>query len=142
MMIMKEKDKILIVDDEPTNLEFFNVMLSKLGFDIEQAESGEEALEKLKTYQPDLIILDNIMPGLTGWEVTKLLKHDNQYMDHKDIPIIMFSAMDSVEDKIEGEQEFGESVQTKGFKGMKSDGLMASWPQKQTPPGEYCPGRG
>lgn len=115
MKVMKKKEKILIVDDEPTNLEFFNVMLSKLGFDIEQAESGEEALEKLKTYQPDLIILDNIMPGLTGWEVTKLLKQDNQYIDYKDIPIIMFSAMDSVEDKIEGYDLGVEDYITKPF---------------------------
>jgi len=49
-----------------------------------------------------LIVLDNIMPGLTGWEVTKILKNDLEFGDFKNVPIIMFSAMDSVEDKIEG----------------------------------------
>jgi DNA-binding response OmpR family regulator len=99
---MRSKERILIVDDEPTNLEFFNVMLSKLGFEVEEAESGEEALEKIGKRRPDLVILDNIMPGISGWEVTKLLKNDGRYAASRDVPIIMFSAMDSVEDKIEG----------------------------------------
>jgi len=101
-MAKNRKERILIVDDEPINLEFFDVMLSKLGFDVEKAESGEEALEKIKENKPDLIVLDNIMPGLTGWEVTKKLKNDLEFGDFKNVPIIMFSAMDSVEDKIEG----------------------------------------
>ncbi len=99
---MKPKDKILIVDDEPINLEFFDVMLSKLGFEVAKAEDGEEALELVQSFRPDLVLLDNIMPGLTGWEVTKRLKSDEKYEDCRDIPVIMFSAMDSVEDKIEG----------------------------------------
>ena len=73
---MKLRGKILIVDDEPINLEFFDVMLSKLGFQVEKAVDGEEALEKVQAVNPDLIILDNIMPKLSGWEVTRLLKHE------------------------------------------------------------------
>ena len=73
---MKSKGKILIVDDEPINLEFFDVMLSNLGFKIEKAADGEEALQKVVETDPDLIILDNIMPRLTGWEVTKKLKQE------------------------------------------------------------------
>ncbi len=99
---MKLKGRILIVDDEPINLEFFDVMLSKLGFEIEKAVDGEEALQKVVDTDPDLIILDNIMPRLSGWEVTKKLKHDKQYRKHRHTPIIMFSAMDEVKDKIEG----------------------------------------
>lgn len=99
---MKKKETILIVDDEPINLEFFDVMLSKLGFDVEKAESGEEALERIRDTRPDLIVLDNIMPGLTGWEVTRKLKSESEFEEYRTIPIIMFSAMDSVEDKIEG----------------------------------------
>jgi DNA-binding response OmpR family regulator len=99
---MKPKDKILIVDDEPINLEFFDVMLSKLGFEVSKAENGEEALELVLSFRPDLILLDNIMPGLTGWEVTKKLKSEENFAEVRDIPVIMFSAMDSVEDKIEG----------------------------------------
>ncbi|MDR1211822.1 MAG: response regulator [Spirochaetaceae bacterium] len=96
---MNSRKKILIVDDESINLEFFDLMLSKLGFIVEKAGDGVEALEQVKRFLPDLIILDNIMPRLSGWEVTKTLKADPQY---RQIPIIMFSAMDDVKDKVEG----------------------------------------
>lgn len=99
---MKLKGKILIVDDEPINLEFFDVMLSKLGFSVEKAADGEEALAKVVETDPDLLILDNIMPKLTGWEVAKKLKQDKEYRKYRQLPIIMFSAMDEVQDKIEG----------------------------------------
>ncbi len=99
---MKLKGKILIVDDEPINLEFFDVMLSKLGFEVEKAVDGEEALVKVVETDPDLVILDNIMPKLSGWEVTKRLKHDKKYRKYRHTPIIMFSALDEVKDKIEG----------------------------------------
>jgi CheY-like chemotaxis protein len=96
------KRRILIVDDEPINLEFFEVMLSKLGFEVGKAVDGLDALEKVVEFKPDLIILDNIMPNLTGWEVTKKLKNDDEYKAFSSVPIIMFSAMDNVNDKIEG----------------------------------------
>ncbi len=99
---MENKKRILIVDDEQINLEFFDVMLSKLGFVVGKAENGEQALEEVKRFKPDLIMLDNIMPKLSGWEVTKTLKNHEDYRDFMDIPIIMFSAMDDVKDKVEG----------------------------------------
>lgn len=99
---MMDKKTILIIDDEQINLDFFEVMLSRLGFSVLMASDGEEGLAMVKEYCPDLIILDNIMPRLTGWEMTKMLKHDEAYSKYSDIPIIMFSAMDAVKDKIEG----------------------------------------
>ncbi|GHV95188.1 hypothetical protein AGMMS50293_15080 [Spirochaetia bacterium] len=96
---MNTRKKILIVDDEQINLEFFEVMLSKLGFVVEEATDGVEALEKVKKFHPDLILLDNIMPRMSGWELTKILKDDPKY---RDIPIIMFSALDDVKDKVAG----------------------------------------
>jgi len=99
---MDEKAKILIVDDEPRNLDFFDVMLDKLGFEVERAENGIIALEMVRKFKPDLILLDNVMPKLSGWQVTRLLKQDPEYSEYKDISIIMFSAMDDVKDKIEG----------------------------------------
>jgi DNA-binding response OmpR family regulator len=94
-----QSKKILIVDDDPVNLEFFQLMLSKLGFTVEEANDGVDALEKLKKFRPDLILLDNIMPRMSGWELTKNLKNDVKFMD---IPIIMFSALDDVKDKLAG----------------------------------------
>ena len=96
---MQEQSKILIVDDDPVNLEFFGLMLSKLGFLVDQANDGLDALGKLKKFHPDLILLDNIMPKMSGWELTKNLKGDPKY---RDIPIIMFSALDDVKDKLAG----------------------------------------
>lgn len=112
---MAKKDKILIVDDEQINLDFFEVMLTKLGFVVETAQDGEEALDKVKQSHPDLIILDNIMPRLSGWEVTKLLKTEAEYAKFRNTPIIMFSAMDDVKDKIEGFELGIEDYITKPF---------------------------
>ncbi|MDR3248322.1 MAG: response regulator [Treponema sp.] len=96
---MNSRKKILIVDDEPINLDFFDLMLTKLGFIVEKAEDGMEALDRVKRFYPDLILLDNMMPRMSGWDVTRRLKADP---DYREIPIIMFSAMDAVKDKIEG----------------------------------------
>jgi DNA-binding response OmpR family regulator len=96
---MNTQKKILIVDDETINLEFFDLMLSKLGFIVEKAEDGLEALDKVKRFFPDLILLDNIMPKMSGWELTKILKNDPKF---REIPIVMFSALDDVKDKVEG----------------------------------------
>jgi DNA-binding response OmpR family regulator len=112
---MKLRGRILIVDDEPINLEFFDVMLSKLGFQVEKAVDGEEALEKVQACNPDLIILDNIMPKLSGWEVTRMLKHDPEYRRYRNTPIIMFSAMNEVKDRIEGFEQGVDDYITKPF---------------------------
>jgi len=109
------KGKILIVDDEPINLDFFDVMLSRLGFQVVMAEDGEEALEMIQADRPDLVILDNIMPKMTGWELTKILKKSKAYEQYRDIPVIMFSAMDAVKDKIEGFELGIEDYITKPF---------------------------
>lgn len=112
---MDTKKRILIVDDEQINLEFFDVMLSKLGFTVHKAENGLEALESVRRVNPDLIILDNIMPKLSGWEVTKVLKSDPEYAAFSDIPIIMFSALDDVKDKVEGLELGADDYITKPF---------------------------
>ena len=112
---MSLNGKILIVDDEPINLDFFDVMLSRLGFEVVMAEDGEEALEMIQKDRPDLIILDNIMPKMTGWELTKILKKSKAYEQYHDIPIVMFSAMDAVKDKIEGFELGNEDYITKPF---------------------------
>jgi DNA-binding response OmpR family regulator len=112
---MKLRGRILIVDDEPINLEFFDVMLTKLGFQVEKAVDGEEALELVQSCNPDLIILDNIMPKLSGWEVTRMLKQDPAYRRYRNTPIIMFSAMNEVKDRIEGFEQGVDDYITKPF---------------------------
>jgi DNA-binding response OmpR family regulator len=112
MGIMTAQKKLLIVDDDEMNLDFFDLMLSKLGFGVIKAKDGVEALEKAKRFLPDLILLDNIMPRMDGWEFTKTIKSDDRY---KDIPIIMFSALDDVKDKLEGFELGIEDYITKPF---------------------------
>jgi DNA-binding response OmpR family regulator len=96
---MNTKNKILVVDDDPVNRDFFQLMLSKLGFIVQEACDGIEALECLKKFHPDIILLDNIMPRMSGFELTKNLKDDAKY---RNIPIIMFSALDDIKDKLSG----------------------------------------
>jgi CheY-like chemotaxis protein len=112
---MDTKKRILLVDDEQINLEFFEVMLTKLGFEVEKADNGVDALDFVKRWRPDLIILDNVMPRLSGWEVTKILKTSEEYRDFSEVPIIMFSAMDDVKDKVEGLEMGADDYITKPF---------------------------
>lgn len=108
-------EKILIVDDEHINLEFFDVMLSRLGYEVSVASDGDTALERIVQDHPDLVLLDNILPGKTGWEITRLVKQDEAYREISDTSIIMFSAMDEVEDKVEGFELGIEDYITKPF---------------------------
>jgi DNA-binding response OmpR family regulator len=110
-----KKKRILVVDDEQINLEFFEVMLTKLGFDVRKAENGQEALEAVRRLHPDLILLDNIMPKLSGWEVTKIIKSSPEYAEFAETPIIMFSALDDVKDKVEGLEMGADDYITKPF---------------------------
>jgi CheY-like chemotaxis protein len=112
---METKKRILLVDDEQINLEFFEVMLTKLGFMVEKTDNGADALELVKRFKPDLIILDNVMPRLSGWEVTKILKTHEEYREFAETPIIMFSAMDDVKDKVEGLEMGADDYITKPF---------------------------
>ena len=84
--------KILIVDDYAANLDYLELIFKKEGYIIERANNGVEALEKVKVFMPDLIVLDNMMPKMSGKELTDILKSNPVY---KNIPIIIFSAADN-----------------------------------------------
>jgi DNA-binding response OmpR family regulator len=112
---MEDRKRILIVDDEQLNLDFFDLMLSRLGFIVEKADSGQAALDIVRKFNPELIILDNIMPKLSGWEVTRKLKHDPEFRRYRNTPIIMFSAMNEVKDRIEGFEQGVDDYITKPF---------------------------
>lgn len=112
---LQRKKRILVVDDERINLEFFEVMLSKLGFDVHTATDGQQALDAVKRLRPDLMLLDNIMPKLSGWEVIKTIKSSPSYAEFSETPIIMFSALDDVKDKVEGLELGADDYITKPF---------------------------
>jgi DNA-binding response OmpR family regulator len=90
--------KILIADDEVINVNFFQVMLTKLGFSVDVAYDGEEALEKVNSFAPDLILLDLLMPKLSGFQVAEILKRDE---DTREIPIVVLSAVSDIKDKVD-----------------------------------------
>src|ERR1051325_8750794 len=91
--------KILIVDDEPFNLDLLEQELMDRDYVIERAEDGQEALEKVESFGPDLILLDYMMPKLTGPEVLDRLRNDER---HKSTPVILLTAKASQEDKVRG----------------------------------------
>jgi adenylate cyclase len=92
-------NKILIVDDEPFNLDLLEQELVDPGYIIERANDGVEALEKLESFDPDIILLDYMMPRMTGLEVLQRLRQDQR---HKAIPVILLTAKATQEDKVRG----------------------------------------
>ncbi len=99
---MDKRRKILVGSSDEVNKEFFEIMFDKLGFDVDLASSGEEILDIIQNKRPDIMILDNEMNYLSGFEVTKIIKRDEEYAEFSDIPVLMLSEMDSPEDVIEG----------------------------------------
>ena len=79
------KNKILLIDDEKDILEFLSYNLIKAGYKIDQAENGDEGLKKLKTFKPDLIIVDVMMPVLDGIEFCSIVRSNPQ---HENIIIV------------------------------------------------------
>ena len=92
-------DKILVVDDDPDTVKFINIMLSRLGYTVVSATSGMEALDKVQVEHPDLIILDVMMPGMDGYEVSRNLRRNPKTAT---TPILMFTAKTTIEDKLAG----------------------------------------
>ena len=94
---MKNKSVILAVDDQFQNIELLEACLVPQGYEIVKAASGEEALEKLSGNQIDLILLDIMMPRMSGLEVLKKLHADKKT---RLIPVVMVTALKETEDKI------------------------------------------
>ena len=89
------KSRILIADDNPTNVELLEAYLSDLDCDIAVAVDGRDTLEKVEQFQPDLILLDIMMPKLSGFEVCKLLKENPETSG---IMILMVTALNELGD--------------------------------------------
>jgi diguanylate cyclase (GGDEF)-like protein len=101
---MKKKEKtadnpILIVDDNPVIIKLLSAMLIRAGYHVAQAESGDQALDFLKSVLPDLILLDIDMPGLSGLETCRKIKEDPRTAD---IPVIFVTASENKKDIVAG----------------------------------------
>jgi DNA-binding response OmpR family regulator len=88
--------RILVVEDEPQISNFLRVGLGYEGFSVAIAEDGHEALAELKRFKPQLVILDLMLPGISGMELAERMRADPELM------IIMLTARDQVEDRIAG----------------------------------------
>ncbi len=104
--------KILVVDDEVKNVKLLEALLLPRGYVLVKAYNGEEALRQVQQEQPDLILLDVMMPILDGFEVCKRLKGNDET---RLIPVVIMTALGQVEDRIKGIEAGADDFLTKPF---------------------------
>lgn len=91
--------KILVVDDSPTERYFLSDVLIKHGFSVSTAENGEDALAKIKADKPQLVLMDIVMPGQNGFQVTRAITRDPATQD---VPVIICTSKGQETDRIWG----------------------------------------
>ena len=91
--------KILIVDDSPTERFFLADLLSKRGYTVVTAESGDEALSKVRSEKPALVVMDVVMPGTSGYQATRAIARDPATQS---IPVILCTSKGAESDRIWG----------------------------------------
>lgn len=99
LMAAKKAGHVLVVDDQDDNRALIVRYLSHAGYQVRQASSGEEALESIAFAKPDVILMDVIMPGASGFEVCRRLKDDPETLD---IPLVLITGLQSKEDRVAG----------------------------------------
>ena len=108
----QDKQKVLVIDDEENIIEFIRLGLRYEGFHVESASDGEQGVTAAQRINPDLVILDVMMPGIDGLEVCRRLR-DNPTTH--DVPILMLTAKDEVKDRIIGLKTGADDYLTKPF---------------------------
>jgi twitching motility two-component system response regulator PilH len=91
--------KVLLVDDSKTELHHLSDMLSKRGYSVRTAENGEEAMRRLAEDKPDLILMDVVMPGQNGFQLTRAITRDPAFAD---VPVIMCTSKNQETDRVWG----------------------------------------
>ncbi|QJR13256.1 response regulator transcription factor [Usitatibacter palustris] len=102
--------KIMVVDDSPTERAYMESVLKKRGYEVVVVDSGEAAIEKAKAEQPDLILMDVVMPGLNGFQATRAITREEST---KHIPVIICTTKDQETDKIWGLRQGAKDYVTK-----------------------------
>ena len=103
-------DRVLLVDDDPDTLRLVSIMLQRQGYDVGAASSGTHALSMIEKEQPDLILLDVMMPDIDGFEVARRIRSNPSSAN---VPIIMFTAKAQVEDRVKGFEAGADDYLTK-----------------------------
>ncbi|MFA6414349.1 MAG: response regulator, partial [Syntrophales bacterium] len=106
------RPRILCVDDEVQNLALLSAVLMPEGYEVIEANNGEEALKKIRTEQIDIVLLDVMMPGMDGFEVCKEIKGDKKY---RNIPVVMITALAAKADRIKSIEAGAEEFLAKPF---------------------------
>jgi two-component system cell cycle response regulator len=109
---MNQRSKILIVDDEPFNVDYLEQELEELNYETISAGNGQEALDKVRAESPDLVLLDIMMPIMDGFAVLAQMKRDSQL---RDIPVIIISAMNDLQSVVKGIEQGAEDYLPKPF---------------------------
>ena len=104
--------KIFIIEDEPSIIQLVQHNLEKNGFIISSSLNGNDGLKELKKFQPDLLLLDWMLPDLSGIDICKNIRKDNSF---KNLPVIMLTAKGEEEDKIKGLDSGVDDYLTKPF---------------------------
>lgn len=91
--------KVLVVDDSKTELMFLTDLLQKLGYQVRTAENAEDAILRLGEDKPDLILMDVVMPGQNGFQLTRAISRDSKYAE---VPIIMCTSKNQETDRVWG----------------------------------------
>ena len=110
------KDLILIVDDNPQNIQFLATLLDKAEYEVGVAMDGEQALDFLRQETPELVLLDVMMPGIDGFETCRRIKGNH---DWKHIPVIFLTAKDGTDDLVQGFEIGAVDYVTKPFKSVE-----------------------
>ncbi|MBL8374186.1 MAG: response regulator [Candidatus Accumulibacter sp.] len=108
--------KILIVDDSPTERHVLTSLLTRNGYQVIAAQSGEEGIAKAKSELPDLILMDVVMPGLNGYQATRTLTRDPAT---KNIPVIVCTTKGQETDKIWGLRQGAQDYLVKPVNGQE-----------------------
>ena len=92
-------NKVLVVDDSKTELMFLTDLLVKNGFSVKTAENAEDAFRRLAVEKPEIILMDVVMPGQNGFQLTRAIARDPQYSD---IPIMLCTSKNQETDRVWG----------------------------------------
>ena len=101
---------VLVVDDSKTELMYLGEILSKAGFAVTTAENSDEARRRLDEAKPDLILMDVVMPGQNGFQLTRTITRDPQYSD---VPVIMCTSKNQETDRVWGMRQGARDYITK-----------------------------